>query len=106
MQNLSEQEWLMGYTADENAVIIDVRTPQEWNEGVIENAMLLNIFEAETFMEKVATLDKSKNYYVYCRSGARSGQACQILNNNGIKKVHNLMGGIMSWTGAVVVPSN
>jgi len=100
MQNLNEQEWLMGYTADENAIIIDVRTPQEWNEGVIENAMLLNIFEAEAFMEKVATLDKSKNYYVYCRSGARSGQACQILNNNGIKKAHNLMGGIMSWTGA------
>ncbi len=102
MKNLTEQEWDASINADENSVIIDVRTPQEWSEGVIENALLLNIFETTDFVEAITKLDVNKNYYIYCRSGARSSQACQVFNNNGIASTYNLIGGIMSWRGKKV----
>ena len=105
MKQLTEQEWAAQAQNDENGVIIDVRTPQEWNEGVIENAQLLNIFDQEAFVDTAKKLDKNKNYYIYCRSGARSGQACQVFNQLGIEHTYNLMGGIMGWTGKVVTPS-
>ncbi|MFC2148231.1 rhodanese-like domain-containing protein, partial [Bacteroidota bacterium] len=47
-------------------------------------------------------LDKSKNYYVYCRSGQRSRQACAIMNSIGIPNAYNLMGGILEWKGDIV----
>jgi rhodanese-related sulfurtransferase len=50
-------------------------------------------------MEAAKQMDTSKNYYVYCRSGARSAQACAILNTLGFKKTYNLMGGFMEWRG-------
>ena len=50
-------------------------------------------------MEEVNEFDKSKNYYVYCRSGKRSAQACQILDQAGVANTYNLQGGIMEWKG-------
>ena len=47
--------------------------------------------------------DPNKNYYVYCRSGARSAQACMIMNASGIANTFNLVGGVMNWTGDLVV---
>jgi rhodanese-related sulfurtransferase len=49
-------------------------------------------------------LDKSKNYYVYCRSGARSEQACHLMSQMGFENTFNLLGGIMQWQGEVVSP--
>ena len=49
----------------------------------------------------VDELDKAKNFYVYCRSGARSGQACSVMNQMGIQNAYNLLGGIMEWRGEV-----
>ena len=51
-----------------------------------------------TFMSQVAALDKAKPYFIYCRSGARSGQACALMSNQGFE-VYNLAGGIMGWSG-------
>jgi len=48
-------------------------------------------------MEKINYLDKKKEYFVYCRSGARSLNACLIMNNIGIDKTYNLKGGIIEW---------
>ena len=53
-------------------------------------------------MTAAQALDKSKSYFIYCRSGARSGQACQLLNQMGIKATYNLDGGILSWNGDVI----
>ncbi|MGB2761319.1 MAG: rhodanese-like domain-containing protein, partial [Maribacter stanieri] len=41
----------------------------------------------------------TKNYYVYCRSGNRSGQACAIMKNLGFDTAYNLQGGFMNWEG-------
>ncbi len=102
MRNINQEEWRDLISEDDNAVIIDCRTPMEWNSGVIENSILANIGNPHSFMSEVNKLDKEKNYYVYCRSGVRSTQACQVLENIGVKITFNLLGGIVSWNGKIV----
>lgn len=104
MKNLSPQEWSAQLSADQNAVIIDVRTPAEWRTGVIENAELINVMNPFKFKKWVLQLDKNKNYYVYCRSGVRSVNACKILERKGIENTFNLVGGILKWQGKIVAP--
>jgi phage shock protein E len=64
------------------AAIIDVRTPEEWNEGRLEGAVRMGIADPD-FMQQLATLDPSQDYYIYCRSGNRAGQAIDIMRQNG-----------------------
>lgn len=102
--NLSQEEWKSRAGEAENAVIIDVRTPEEWQEGIVAGARMLNIFDASKFMEEVNAMDRQAEYFLYCRSGARSGQACQILNSQGIEKAFNLEGGMLAWEGELSQP--
>ncbi|HEU0136917.1 MAG TPA: rhodanese-like domain-containing protein [Flavobacterium sp.] len=102
--NLSQDEWASKLESDPNAVVIDVRTEDEWNEGIIPDAVNMDIYQAQAFVYKVEELDKTKNYYVYCKAGGRSEQACRIMNQMGIENTYNLSGGMMNWTGAVVLP--
>jgi len=97
MNNISKTEWKELIEEDKNAVILDVRTPHETREGIIENALMINILEPQSFMSGIEELDKDKNYFVYCRSGVRSVQACQVLESIGIKTTYNLLGGILEW---------
>lgn len=83
----------------EGAQLLDVRTPGEWNEGVIEDATLMNFYE-EDFKDRVAKLDKDKPVAVYCKSGGRSGQAMTMMRDMGFKEVYNLNGGIDAWNKA------
>ena len=64
------------------AEIIDVRTVEEWNSGHLEGAILMGIADAD-FADQLATLDPSGDYYVYCRSGNRAGQAIDIMRDMG-----------------------
>ena len=96
MYNISKEEWKKRISEDDNAVILDVRTPQEWSEGTMPETLKIDIM-ASDFMEKANELDKSKSYYVYCRSGGRSGQACNVLESLGCAAAFNLIGGVMSW---------
>lgn len=95
MNNLSVQEFKEKITNDSQAVIIDVRTPEEEVEGMIENSLNINIMDA-SFPNQILELDKSKNYYVFCRSGGRSGTACKFMEENGFN-AFNLAGGIQAW---------
>ena len=81
---------------DSNAVILDVRTQEEVDAGSIEGHININIFD-DTFAEEVSKLDKSKTYLVYCRSGRRSANACQVMASKGFEKLFNLEGGYMAW---------
>lgn len=101
MSNLTQQEWSDLLKNDDNAVVLDVRTPEEFNSGKIPNALNIDIYKGQGFIYMVDELDKSKNFYVYCRSGARSGQACSVMNQMGIQNAYNLLGGIMAWRGEV-----
>lgn len=102
--NLRQEDWVAQLEQDENAVILDVRTEDEFNDGLIPNAINIDIYKGQGFIYQVDELDKSKNYYVYCRSGARSEQACKLMNQMGFENAYNLMGGIMQWKGEVVLP--
>jgi phage shock protein E len=77
-------------------VLLDVRTPAEIAQGKLEGAVELN-FNSPDFAEKVAQLDKSKTYLVYCRSGNRSGKACTIMQQQGFGHLYNLNGGMLEW---------
>lgn len=100
--NLTQEDWVSQFEADENAVLLDVRTEAEYNDGSIPNAINLDIYQGQAFMENLEALDKSKNYYVYCRSGARSAKACEIMNSIGFENAYNLLGGFLEWDGEVV----
>ena len=77
-------------------VIMDMRTPAEYEQGYIENATLLDFF-SPTFKEDLERLDKSKTYLIYCRSGHRSGKTLAIMQTKGFQRVYNLAGGILEW---------
>ena len=76
--------------------LIDVRTPEEFSQGHLENAKNINIM-AEDFDAQVASLDKSKPVMVYCKSGGRSARAADVLKEKRFKQVYDLDGGIMGW---------
>ncbi|MDG1022784.1 MAG: rhodanese-like domain-containing protein [Flavobacteriaceae bacterium] len=97
--DLTQQEWAAQQAANPDSMIIDVRTSEEYSDRHIPNAKLLDIRDPQGFMDGVATLDNSKTYFVYCRSGARSAQACQIFKQQGVSSCFNLLGGIMEWQG-------
>mgnify|MGYP003456462123 FL=1 len=102
--NLTQEDWVSQFEADENAVILDVRTEDEFNEGFIANAINIDIHRGQDFVNEIEALDKSKNYYVYCRSGMRSAKACEIMNQLGFENAYNLIGGITEWEGKVIEP--
>jgi rhodanese-related sulfurtransferase len=99
MQELTQSQWREQIAEDDNALILDVRTDMEVEEGMIPNALHIDIQNAAGFMQKAQDLDASKHYYIYCRSGGRSAQACMILNSLGFPKTYNLLGGMMEWQG-------
>ena len=101
MADLSQEEWAEQLKGDANAYILDVRTPEEVEEGYIPGSTNIDIYLGQGFLDELEKLDKSKNYYVYCRSGNRSGQACALMNNMGFKNAFNLEGGFMNWDGEV-----
>ncbi len=97
MEQLNPTEWKEKSDSTADAVIIDVRTEAEQEQGMIKGALQSNIFEQAKFMDFVETLDKDKSYFIYCRSGARSANACSYLESEGFTKTFNLDGGILGW---------
>ncbi len=97
--DLTQEDWSNRFESDDDAFLLDVRTQEEYDDGHIPNATLLDIRQPQSFMDALQELDPSKNYYVYCRSGGRSSQACQLMNQNGIETTYNLLGGFMEWEG-------
>jgi len=77
-------------------VIIDVRTPEEFDAERIENATNID-FYSEAFRDMLNNLDKNKTYLIYCRSGGRSGSALDIMAELNFKEVYNILGGINLW---------
>ena len=81
---------------NDNLQLVDVRTPEEFNEGHIKNAGNINFYDSD-FLTQMNKLDKNKPLYIYCRSGGRSGKAAAKLKEQGFKEVYDLQGGILDW---------
>lgn len=77
---------------------IDVRTPEEYNEGHIKGAVLLPVIDTD-FPQKINELPKDKTYVVYCRTGNRSQYAKKIMVAAGLSVIH-MDGGIVAWKRA------
>jgi len=73
-----------------------VRTPEEFADGHIENAINLDYY-SETFGDELNKLDKNKTYLVYCRSGRRSRNALDIMEELNFREAYNMSGGIIEW---------
>ena len=101
MADLSQDDWTKQLEEDNNSIVLDVRTQNEVDEGMIFDAIHIDIYRGQGFIDDIEKLDKTKNYYVYCRSGARSGQACTIMNQLGFDNAFNLEGGFNEWEGEV-----
>lgn len=99
--NLAQEQWWQQYQEDTNAVILDVRTEEEVEESRIPNSINIDIYKGQGFLDELEKLDKNKSYYVYCKSGGRSNQACLLMGQLGFEKAYNLLGGITEWTGDV-----
>lgn len=80
-------------------VILDVRTPEEFAEGHLEGAVILDFYR-EDFADQLAELDPDVPYLLYCRSGNRSGQTAEMMEQLGFVDVADVDGGIVSWTEA------
>jgi rhodanese-related sulfurtransferase len=81
---------------EQDIMLLDVRTPEETQQGVINNAMVLDFYDPR-FQSKIEQLDKTKTYLVYCAAGGRSADASKIMAEKGFKKVYNLSGGYRAW---------
>ena len=92
--NEAEMEELM---KNPELQIIDVRTPQETQQGVINGALEIN-FHDKSFKEQISKLDKSKPTVVYCASGGRSASAMDIFVSEGFTEVYDLTGGYRKWS--------
>ncbi|WP_448519816.1 thioredoxin domain-containing protein [Rhodoflexus sp.] len=84
----------MQHTTD--YMVLDVRTKGEFVKGHLAAASCMD-YNDDKFPDMVANLDKSKTYFVYCLSGARSAAAANYMRKNGFKKVYDLKGGILAW---------
>jgi rhodanese-related sulfurtransferase len=103
--DLTQEDWVSLLENDVNAAILDVRTEDECNEGIIPNAIMIDIYKGQDFIEELESLDKTKNYYVYCKAGGRSAQACSIMKQMGFDTTYNLLGGFSKWNGEIAYPN-
>ena len=101
MKNLTKEDWKKLIKETQNAVVIDVRTPEECAEGTQPNAQLINFLSLTDFLSAVEKLDKNNCYFLYCRSWNSSALACMYMHDKGFK-TFNLMGGMMQWDGEIV----
>ena len=88
---------IMARADNPDFVILDIRTPAEFDKGHIENSEMLNFLNKKG-KKAIFKLDKKKSYLIYCRSGGRSGNLLKKMKNRRFKEVYNMLGGIKAWT--------
>lgn len=95
-ESLNASEFSKKISETQDAKIIDVRTPEEFEKGHLINALNYD-WNGNNFDTEISSLDKSKPVFVYCLSGGRSGSAASKMRSDGFKEVYELEGGIIKW---------
>ncbi|MCB0618958.1 MAG: rhodanese-like domain-containing protein [Saprospiraceae bacterium] len=96
LKNLPPVDFLEAIRRSPEAIVLDVRTPEEMQSGApLERAVGFD-YLSHDFIDRLEQLDPKQTYYVYCRSGRRSTRVCTLLKNTGFEQVYNLDGGLKS----------
>lgn len=80
-----------------NPQLIDVRTPEEFNRGTLENAVNMD-FRGKDLEKQLNTLDKTKPVFIFCQAGGRSGKCYKRMKDMGFTEVYDMEGGYGSWS--------
>lgn len=94
-QLLNGTDFIATYQKTDDAVLLDVRTPSEFAGGHVSGASNID-FNNPSFVSEIQKLDREKTYFVYCRSGNRSGQAVAMMRKEGFRSIYELQGGVVS----------
>ena len=97
LNNLTPEEFQRALQETPNAVLIDVRTPAEFEAGHIPGAVNIN-YLAYDFWDQMEQLDVERTYFIYCRTARRSVRTCTLMRNGGFKSIFHLDGGWNLWT--------
>jgi rhodanese-related sulfurtransferase len=102
--NQMNSDELIEFIELNDAILVDVRTEDEYNSGYIENSLNIDYFSND-FSLNADKLDKSTPIILYCRSGKRSSMSANKISKLGFKEIYNLEGGILEWIeeGNVIV---
>ena len=98
IKNIDSDEALNVIKNNPDMLIIDVRTPAEFNAGHIKGAKNINIADSD-FKSRIEKLERDSNYLVYCRTGNRSGRAIKLMEQLKFKSIYHLQHGITEWVG-------
>ena len=96
LKRVSKSEFKAFLAGNENAQLVDVRTPAEYQDGAIDGALNMDYNKA-TFETEINSLDKNAPVLIYCRSGGRSSKALEVFRANGFTHVLELEGGYLNW---------
>lgn len=94
--NQMNSDELIEFIELNDAILVDVRTEDEYNSGYIENSLNIDYFSND-FSLNADKLDKSTPIILYCRSGKRSSMSASKISKLGFKEIYNLKGGILEW---------
>lgn len=81
---------------DANFIILDVRTPEEFKNGHVERAILID-YKSAGFQDRIDKLDKNNTYLVYCKAGGRSARTIGIMKNLNFVNLYHLFEGMDKW---------
>ena len=98
-KNITVDEAAKLLKTDTNVVVLDVRTPREFEAGHIKGATNIN-FNDKEFARRVAALDKNKTYIVHCAAGGRSAKACEQIKTMDFKNMLHMNQGFNAWKEA------
>jgi rhodanese-related sulfurtransferase len=93
------EEFSKKLTELKDVQLVDVRTPEEYQEGHLKNSVNYNL-NGSDFENQLNKLDKNKPVMVYCLGGGRSAEAAEMMKEKGFTQVYNMQGGIMKWNAA------
>ena len=106
MSDIDQNKWRSQLESEEDCLIIDVRTSEEFEELRLPNSINIDFYNPQDFMQELEKLDKNNVYYIYCRTGSRSANTCELMKEIGFAKTYNLLGGITEWEGEVEGQNN
>lgn len=94
LKNITATEAAEMIAKDKTIIVIDIRTKEEFNSGHISGALSFDYY-SQAFRSQIDSLDKTKSYIIYCRSGNRSGKAMALFEEFGFREVYNIADGII-----------